>query len=86
VIHIKRGVYKEFIVLGQEKCNVVLIGDGKAATVISGSRCCADGFNTPDTAVLSGYSSFPSKLIIYACIIVLCKEILSLINVHYKTA
>uniref|UniRef100_K3ZZV8 Pectinesterase n=1 Tax=Setaria italica TaxID=4555 RepID=K3ZZV8_SETIT len=41
VIHIKRGVYKEFVVLGQEKRNVVLVGDGMDATVISGSRCCA---------------------------------------------
>jgi len=52
VIHIKRGVYKEFIVLGLEKWNVVLIGDGMEATVISGNRCCADGFDTRGTAVL----------------------------------
>ncbi|RLN35736.1 hypothetical protein C2845_PM03G01790 [Panicum miliaceum] len=52
VIHIKRGVYKEFIFLGLEKCNVVLIGADMEAAVISGSRCCADGFNTSDTAVL----------------------------------
>ncbi|RCV12364.1 hypothetical protein SETIT_2G263400v2 [Setaria italica] len=37
----ERGVYKEFVVLGQEKRNVVLVGDGMDATVISGSRCCA---------------------------------------------
>ncbi|XP_034583687.1 pectinesterase-like [Setaria viridis] len=53
VIHIKRGVYKEFVVVGQEKRNVVLVGDGMDATVISGSRCCADGYDTPGTAVLS---------------------------------
>ncbi|RCV29029.1 hypothetical protein SETIT_5G450500v2 [Setaria italica] len=53
VIRIKRGVYKEFVVVGQEKRNVVLVGDGMDATVISGSRCCADGYDTPRTAVLS---------------------------------
>ncbi|CAN6204936.1 unnamed protein product [Urochloa humidicola] len=53
VIHVKRGVYKEFVFLGQDKRNIVLFGDGMDATVITGSRCCADGFDTPETAILS---------------------------------
>jgi pectinesterase len=53
VIHIKKGLYKEFVILGEDAWNVTLIGDGMDATVISGSRCCADGFHTPQTAVLS---------------------------------
>lgn len=53
VIRIKAGVYQEFVVLGADAWNVTLVGDGMDATVLSGSRCCADGFSTPHTAVLS---------------------------------
>jgi pectinesterase len=60
VIHIKKGLYKEFVILGADAWNVTLVGDGMDATVISGSRCCADGFRTPQTAVLSNSSrDFP---------------------------
>nr|CAB3453820.1 unnamed protein product [Digitaria exilis] len=56
-IHIKRGLYNEFVVVPQDKPNIVLSGDGMDATVISGSRCCADGFNTQDTAILTVHAS-----------------------------
>jgi pectin methylesterase-like acyl-CoA thioesterase len=55
LIHIKRGRYTEFVVVGQDKPNIVIVGDGMDATVISGSRCHADGFETPATAVVSKF-------------------------------
>ncbi|CAN6167543.1 unnamed protein product [Urochloa humidicola] len=53
VIHVKGGIYREFVFVGKDKRNIVLVGDGMDATVITGSRCCADGFRTPETAILS---------------------------------
>ncbi|TVU10064.1 hypothetical protein EJB05_43571, partial [Eragrostis curvula] len=55
VIHVKAGVYKEFVVIGKEKPNIALIGDGMEKTMITESRCCADSikFKTPDTAIVS---------------------------------
>ncbi|KAL3532756.1 hypothetical protein ACH5RR_006277 [Cinchona calisaya] len=46
VIYIKKGVYKEYVEVGKRQWNVVLIGDGIDATVISGNRNWADGFKT----------------------------------------
>ncbi|CAN6196515.1 unnamed protein product [Urochloa humidicola] len=53
VIRVKRGIYRELVFVGKDKRNIVLVGDGMDATVINGSRCCADGFHTHETAVLS---------------------------------
>uniref|UniRef100_A0A7N1A9L2 Pectinesterase n=1 Tax=Kalanchoe fedtschenkoi TaxID=63787 RepID=A0A7N1A9L2_KALFE len=37
-IHVKRGVYHEYVVIPTSKRNVVMMGDGIGATVIRGSR------------------------------------------------
>lgn len=39
-------MYKEFVILGRDAWNVTLVGNCMHATVISGSRCWADGFGT----------------------------------------
>ncbi|KAL3535465.1 hypothetical protein ACH5RR_003926 [Cinchona calisaya] len=46
VIYIKRGVYKEYVEIGRSKWNIVLMGDGMDATVITGNRNYFDGWRT----------------------------------------
>ncbi|CAL5199118.1 unnamed protein product [Lathyrus oleraceus] len=48
VIHVKKGVYVENVVIDKKKLNIMMIGDGMDATVISGSRSRskADGTTT----------------------------------------
>ncbi|KAL8492637.1 hypothetical protein ACS0TY_024002 [Phlomoides rotata] len=46
VIYVKKGVYKEYIDIGKKKRNIMMIGDGVDATVISGNRNFADGWTT----------------------------------------
>jgi pectinesterase len=51
VIHVKSGVYlDEYVKITSDKWNIMLIGDGIGATVISGSRNGADGIQTYSTA------------------------------------
>ncbi|XP_058736834.1 pectinesterase-like [Vicia villosa] len=37
VIYVKRGIYKEKVEIGKKKTNVMLVGDGMDATIITGS-------------------------------------------------
>ncbi|KAJ1439979.1 Pectinesterase, catalytic [Sesbania bispinosa] len=46
VIHIKRGVYNENVEIKKKKWNLMMIGDGMDATVISGNRSFIDGWTT----------------------------------------
>ncbi|KAL6661932.1 hypothetical protein ACP70R_001316 [Stipagrostis hirtigluma subsp. patula] len=57
VIHVKEGVYKEFVTISKDIWNLTLVGDGMDKTVISGSRCCADGYHTAETAIVSVYGN-----------------------------
>lgn len=50
VVYIKAGLYNEFVEIN--KSNITLVGEGADKTVISGSRCNADGHETADTAVV----------------------------------
>ncbi|KAK7259106.1 hypothetical protein RIF29_24703 [Crotalaria pallida] len=43
VIYVKKGTYKENVQIGKKKRNVMLVGDGKDATVITGSLNIGDG-------------------------------------------
>lgn len=46
VIYIKKGVYKEYVEISKKKWNIMMIGDGVNATVISGNRNFIDGWTT----------------------------------------
>ncbi|KAL2250979.1 pectinesterase/pectinesterase inhibitor PPE8B [Sesamum indicum] len=53
VIHIKKGVYKEYVEISKKKWNIMLIGDGMDATVISGDRNFVDGWTTYRSATFA---------------------------------
>lgn len=55
VIYIKRGVYKENVEIKKKKWNLMFIGDGMDATVISGDRNYIDGWTTFRTATFGKY-------------------------------
>lgn len=51
-VAIRAGVYTENVFIGQDKQNIVLIGDGMDTTIISGNRSNATGFRTFETATV----------------------------------
>ncbi|CAL0306926.1 unnamed protein product [Lupinus luteus] len=46
VIYIKKGVYNEYVEIKKKKWNIMIIGDGINATVITGNRSFIDGWTT----------------------------------------
>ncbi|KAK9275236.1 hypothetical protein L1049_022498 [Liquidambar formosana] len=46
VIYVRRGVYTENVEIKKKKWNLVMIGDGMDATIISGNRSFIDGWTT----------------------------------------
>lgn len=50
VIYVKSGTYVENVVMDKSKWNVIIYGDGKDKTIISGSKNFADGTPTYGTA------------------------------------
>jgi len=52
VIYVKKGFYKENVIIGKKKTNVMIVGDGMDDTVISGSLNFVDGTSTYNTATL----------------------------------
>ncbi|KAJ0007245.1 hypothetical protein Pint_29452 [Pistacia integerrima] len=54
VIYIKKGTYKENVILDKHKWNVMMYGDGKAQTIVSGSLNFIDGTPTFSTATVVG--------------------------------
>ncbi|KAI3928412.1 hypothetical protein MKW98_024013 [Papaver atlanticum] len=52
VIHIKKGVYKEKVEIGKKKKNLMIVGDGMDATVITGSLNFIDGTSTYNSATV----------------------------------
>ncbi|MED6218208.1 hypothetical protein PIB30_024847 [Stylosanthes scabra] len=46
VIYVKRGVYNEYVEIKKDKWNIMMIGDGIGATVITGNRNVVDGWTT----------------------------------------
>ncbi|KAG9459449.1 hypothetical protein H6P81_003957 [Aristolochia fimbriata] len=52
VIHVKEGVYMEYVQVISNKINIVLIGDGIEKTIIKGNRNNGDGIATYDTATI----------------------------------
>ncbi|XP_061348294.1 LOW QUALITY PROTEIN: putative pectinesterase/pectinesterase inhibitor 24 [Gastrolobium bilobum] len=53
VIYVKRGVYYENVRVEKTKWNVMIIGDGMNATIVSGSRNFVDGTPTFSTATFA---------------------------------
>ncbi|GAA0174504.1 esterase [Lithospermum erythrorhizon] len=53
IIHLKAGKYVENVVLDKSFWNIMLIGDGKTKTIISGSKNFVDGTPTFDTATFA---------------------------------
>lgn len=53
VIYIKKGVYKENVEIKKKKWNIMMVGDGIDATVISGNRNYIDGWTTFRTATFA---------------------------------
>ncbi|XP_057985783.1 pectinesterase/pectinesterase inhibitor PPE8B isoform X2 [Hevea brasiliensis] len=46
VIYIKNGLYTEYVEIKKKKWNLMMVGDGMGATVISGNRNFIDGWTT----------------------------------------
>ncbi|KAL1359977.1 pectinesterase/pectinesterase inhibitor PPE8B [Arachis hypogaea] len=46
VIYVKRGVYNEYVEINKNKRNIMMIGDGIGATIITGNRNYVDGWTT----------------------------------------
>ncbi|OIV99081.1 hypothetical protein TanjilG_32340 [Lupinus angustifolius] len=53
VIYVKKGIYVENVAVDKTKWNVMLIGDGKSASIISGSLNFVDGTPTFSTATIA---------------------------------
>ncbi|KAF5733467.1 pectinesterase 3-like [Tripterygium wilfordii] len=53
VIYVKEGVYEENVVLDKSKWNVMMYGDGKDKTIVSGSKNFIDGTPTFHTATFA---------------------------------
>lgn len=52
IIHIKRGVYKENIEIGNDLNNIMFLGDGPRYTIITGDRSVSGGFTTYSSATV----------------------------------
>ncbi|XP_060961577.1 probable pectinesterase/pectinesterase inhibitor 41 [Cannabis sativa] len=53
VIHVKAGVYEEYVSIGKNKRYLMLIGDGINQTVITGNRSVVDGWTTFKSATFA---------------------------------
>ncbi|RDX97265.1 Pectinesterase 2.1, partial [Mucuna pruriens] len=53
VIYVKKGTYKENVEIGKKKKNVMLVGDGMDATIITGNLNYIDGTGTFKTATVA---------------------------------
>lgn len=62
VIHIKKGLYREYVQIPADRWNVVLLGDGIDQTIISGSRNAQDGWKTHESATVSKFEALELSL------------------------
>ncbi|KAJ4823267.1 hypothetical protein Tsubulata_028443 [Turnera subulata] len=53
IIHVKAGVYKEYVTVGKKHLNVFMYGDGPDKTIITGSRCNRNGYKTMNSATVA---------------------------------
>ncbi|KAL5207872.1 hypothetical protein ABZP36_032307 [Zizania latifolia] len=57
VIYVKAGRYEESVSISSKQKNVMLLGDGKGKTVISGHKSIADGYTTYASATVAAMGS-----------------------------
>ncbi|KAI7754935.1 hypothetical protein M8C21_007143, partial [Ambrosia artemisiifolia] len=57
VIYVKAGIYKENIIIKQSMVNLMLIGDGIDATIITNNKNVYEGISTYDTATVQVWGS-----------------------------
>ncbi|PHT36270.1 putative pectinesterase/pectinesterase inhibitor 32 [Capsicum baccatum] len=62
VIYVKKGIYIESVRVEKTKWNIMIIGDGKDATVVSGNRNFIDGTPTFQSATFDKFSFLFSTL------------------------
>lgn len=55
IIHVKKGVYRENIEVGNNNNNIMLVGDGMRRTIITSSRSVAGGYTTYNSATAGTY-------------------------------
>ncbi|XP_047307817.1 pectinesterase/pectinesterase inhibitor PPE8B-like [Impatiens glandulifera] len=53
VIYVKKGVYNEYVEISKKKWNIMMIGDGIDATIISGNRSFIGGWTTYRSATFA---------------------------------
>ncbi|KAH7521044.1 hypothetical protein JRO89_XSUnG0125500 [Xanthoceras sorbifolium] len=53
IIYVKKGVYREHIDMKKKKTNIMLVGDGIGATVVTGNRNFMQGWTTFRTATVA---------------------------------
>lgn len=53
VIYVASGVYEEYVSVGKNKVNLMMIGDGINRTVLTGNRSVVDGWTTFNSATLA---------------------------------
>lgn len=58
VIYVKKGIYNENVRVEKSKWNVMIIGDGMDATIVSGSLNFVDGTPTFSSATFGNYNFF----------------------------
>lgn len=75
VVYVKRGVYRENILISRTMTKVMLIGDGMRNTVITGSRSVAAGYTTYSSATVGKFSTVGFKFFVH-CMHFTFKELL----------
>jgi len=58
VIYVKMGIYKENVEVTKKKMNLMIVGDGMNATIITGSLNVVDGSTTFRSATLGKFSTY----------------------------
>lgn len=58
IIRIKAGVYRENVEVPKKKSNIMFVGDGRANTIITGSRNVVDGSTTFHSATVGEFPFF----------------------------
>lgn len=56
IIYVKKGLYKENIEVGINVNNIMLVGDGRTKTIITGSRSVRGGYTTYNSATAGNIS------------------------------